>query len=85
MDTNRHNNAVEEGRLMGCWLDEERKKMKCWWCGEQMWQWPEPTYWMQYGCGDGYLVDGNLVCSKMCVEDYLIEHPFKQGQQLKMF
>ncbi len=87
MDVNRHNQAVTDDRIRKVWASPDHKGeySKCSWCGEQVWQYPRPQYWLQYPMPEIFCIDDNIVCSEKCVEDYLIEHPVKAGQQLKMF
>lgn len=84
MDVYIQNTAVQEGRLFAFPLNSGDPRT-CYLCGERLWQWPKPEYWNQYPLPGCFRIDGHLMCSPKCTEDYLLKHPVTAGKQLQLF
>lgn len=85
MPTQLRNRAIGRRRLLrpGLLTDGlDYRSTPCSVCGEALWQYPKPSYWMQYPLMNDYclLVDGViLVCSERCAEEVL-----RRGEQLQL-
>lgn len=73
--TARSNAAIYADRLRSTWIT---RSDRCFICGEILYPWPEPTYWMEYPLMQASIVDGNLVCDgskNRCLDQYLLANP----------
>jgi hypothetical protein len=82
--TQRHNDAIMADRLMRGDVTEKHVE-RCHQCGELLYPYPEPEYWMQYPLPECCIIDGLKFCNSHrkpgCIDAYLIEHPTLAGKK----